>query len=577
MEKKHVTNADRQNKKSRSSMLPFDLASAQREALLIGSGFSREDLSKPLVGIINQSPYKIHPGHTNLRELAEYVKLGVREAGGVPVEMDVGGFCDGVMLPNSQYIFVQRNLITNMIELSAEGNLLDALVLLSACDKNVPAALMGAARTNLPSIMVLGGVMAPGICQGNQITIEDVANSVGKVKNKEMSESEFSEIVNKAVTGGGSCCTMTTGTTLEIITEALGMCLPRNSSLLGVGNEIQALARESGRLVMKLWERDIRPRNIITETSIANAIKVCLAVGGSIHALYHVPAIAIEAGLKIDTWDLFDKFSREIPTLVGIVPNGDHNMEAYDRAGGTPALMKVMEKHLSGDPITVTGEPIRTYFENATVSDSRVIHPLESPWKAASGLAIMRGNLATGGSVLRVSGVLPSMMQFRGKAKVFTLEPEAIQYIHENEIVEPTVMVVPNQGLVGGPGIKTLLPLTGEIVGRGLEDRVAVVTDGRLSGGARGLCIALVSPESALGGGIALVRDDDVITIDVAGRRVDLEISDDEFNRRRKSLTSYKMDTNSPLLEGFTKSIRSLNEGGVEGTTDRGKYFSLAE
>jgi len=562
---------------NRSSRLPFNVASAARQSLLIGSGFSRDDLSKPMVGVIVQQAHPIHPGHTHLARLAQEVTREIRKAGGVPVEMDVGGFCDGVIMPNPQYTFAQRNLITNMIEVAAEANLMDALVLLASCDKSVPAAIMGAARTNLPAILVLGGVMAPGNFQDQKISLEDVIHSVGKVSNNEMDEALFNIMVDQACTADGACCCMTTGVTMQIIAEALGMCLPGNSSALGAGGEIRGLARQAGALIMELWEKDRRPRDIITEKSIANAIKVCLAVGGSIHAMYHLPAIAVEAGLKMDIWKLFDDFSQIIPTLTGIAPNGEYDMEDYREAGGTPAIMKALETQLNGEAVTVTGEPIKSYYENALVKNSAVICPLESPWRKESGLAVLRGNIAQGGSALRVSGILPHMKNFRGRAKVFMSEAVAIQYLRENRITEPTVFALINQGLIGAPGIRTLLPLSGEIVGSGLEEKVAVVSDGRFSGGARGFCIGLVTPESARGGELGLVQDGDFIAIDVEKRGINLEISDAEMARRKMVFTPYEPKLNSPFLSSFIKSVRSLHEGAVEGDVDRSQYQSLGE
>ena len=566
-------------KKNRASSLPFNVASATRASLLLGMGFSREDLEKPMVGIITQSN-DVHAGHTKMPDLVNEVKRGVREAGGVPVEINVGGFCDGIIMPNPFYTFPQRNLLVNMIEVAAEANLLDALVLLASCDKNVPAALMGAARTNHPSILVCGGTMEPVEYKGEQLTLESIIHSVGQVTKGEMSQSEFDIISESSClcdgkSSAGACSAMTTGTTMQILTEALGMCLPGNSSCLGVSGKINTIAQEAGRKVIELWRNDIRPRDIITDKSIKNAIKVCLAVGGSIHALYHVPAIAIEAGLKMDIWGMFDELSHSIPTIVGITPNGNQTMLDYEKAGGTPGLMKSIEQTLDGDALTVTGSAIKTYYEDAIISNPEVIHSFDDPWSSSGGLAILRGNLAKGGSVVRPSGILPAMMVFSGNARVFISEEDAIRYIRSNDLKERTVLVIKYQGLKGAPGIRTLLPLSGEIIGRGIEDTVAVVTDGRFSGGARGCCVGLVNPEAAEGGLIALVEDGDVVKIDVASRSIELEISDDEVERRRKNLVLHTVKTNSPYLASFLNSTRTISEGMVEGTLDRGSYKTI--
>jgi len=568
--------------KARSLKLDFGVASAARQTLLMGSGFTKKDLSKPMIGVIVQESQKIHPGHTNLSELAKEVEKGVYESGGLPMIIDTGGFCDGIMMINPKYTFVQRNVITNMIEIAAEAHLLDGLVMLASCDKSVPAALMSAGRINIPSIVLLGGQMSAGIYKNKKVTVEDVFHSVGKVKNGEMSEKSFEELVENACTNGGSCNCMTTGTTMQIMSEALGMSLPGNSSSPGNSVQIRKIARNAGNIIMELLEKNIRPRDIITPQSILNAIKVDLAVGGSVHSLYHTPAIAIEAGLKMKIWDHFDKFSKIIPTLVGIAPNGEHIMEDYNRAGGTPVIMKEIKEFLNQDVITVNrGKPIKTYYEESVNQDKSVIHSVNSPWRQEGGLAILKGNIAEGGSVLRLSGVHEQFYTkaFKGKAKVFISEAEAVKYlkgIDKKNIVEKIVMVIKYQGLIGYPGIKTLLPLTAEIIAMGLEDRVAVVSDGRFSGGARGMCVGLVSPETAAGGNLALVEDNDVLEIDIAKRKISVELDDSELSERRKKMKHFDIKTNSPCLYSFSKLARPIFEGGVENDLDRGSYKTLS-
>ncbi|MBN2396028.1 MAG: dihydroxy-acid dehydratase [Candidatus Atribacteria bacterium] len=568
--------------KPRSSKLEFGVTSEARKTLLMGSGYSKEELSKPMVGIIVQESQTIHPGHTNLSELAKEVKKGVYESGGLPVVIDVGGFCDGIMMANPKYIFVQRNVIVNMIEIAAEANLLDALVLLASCDKNVPAALMSAGRINIPSIVLLGGIMPAGTFKNKKVTVEDVFHSVGKVKNGKMSESDFEELVENACTNGGACCCMTTGTTMQIITEALGMSLPNNSSSPGNSMHIRKIARNAGHAIINLLEQNIRPRDIINKDSIMNAIKVCLAIGGSMHAFIHMPAIAIEAGLKMNVWDYFDEYSRIIPTLVGIAPNGDHNMEDYDRAGGTPVIMKEIKEFLNQDVITVNGIPIKTYFEDTLNQDRKIIHSIDSPWREDGGLAILKGNIAEEGSVLRLSGVPKQFLTkvFKGEAKVFISEDKALKYlktIDTKDIIDKRfVLVVKNQGLSGYPGINTLLPLTGEITGMDLEEKIAVLTDGNFSGGTRGMCVGLVSPESAMGGNLALIKDNDVLEIDIANRKICMELDDLEFLKRKKEIKNPVIETNSPCLYSFSKLVRPISEGGVENDLDRGKYKTLS-
>lgn len=555
-------------KLSRGNRIPFGLESVVRKSLCCGCGLKYSDFEKPFIGVITQQ-HSLHPGEIHALELAKKVMEALQRKGAVPVLINIAGHCDGVIAAQRQYIFAQRNLIADAIEVAAEANLLDGLVLIASCDKNVPAALMAAARVNLPAILVCGGVMPPGELGGEILTVDDVNTAVGRKLRGEIDSRTLKRLVTHSCPGGGACPVMTTGSTMQIAAEALGMCLPYNSTMLGRGKEISSVAHEAAERIVSLCNKDIRARDIITCESIKNAIKVCLAVGGSIHAMYHIPAIGIEAGIELDYWELFDRFSHEIPVLVGIIPNGKHTILDLHRAGGVPAVMKALNKYLDPRPLTVTGEPIGSYYESAKVSDPEVIHGVEAPWKVASGIAVLRGNIAEQG-VVRVSGVKETMMRFTGRARVFTNIEEARESIRVSPPRDPTVLVVPYQGLKGGPGLNSLLPLSAEIIGLGLEETVAIVTDGRFSGGARGLCIGLVTPEGAEGGNIALIENGDTIHIDIENRSMQVELSEEQLELRRQAKPSYiPKFPNSIFLRSFLSNVQPLPRGGVSGPWKR--------
>jgi len=557
--------------------MSFGLATADRQSLLYACGMSYEDLEKPLIGIITQTN-EVHPGEIHVSRIVEQIKYSIYEKGGTPALINISGYCDGVIGGNKRYIFPQRNLIADSIEVAAEANLLDGMVLVASCDKNVPAALMAAGRTNLPSIVVTGGIMAPGYLEGKDLTVDNITNVVGKKIKREIDEYHYKDLIKHSCTGGGACSILTTGTSMQIICESLGMSLPGNSSMLGMGREILDVARSAGKIVMDLYRKNLCPRDIIVPGSIENAIKVAHAIGSSMHLLYHIPAVGVEAGIEMDYWSLFDKFSDQIPVLVGILPNGPYNMLEYHRAGGTPVLMKKLEKYLNGSVLTVMGNPIKSYYDEAiTTYNPEIIHTVEDPWKKGSGLAILKGNIAPMGSIVRASGVKDSMMEYIGVARVFDNEKYARKELIENTPKNPTVFVVKNQGMRGACGINSLLSLSSEIIGMGLEDNVAIVTDGRFSGGARGLCIGLVSPEAADGGNINYINDGDEIEINIPDRKLEVKISEEEINKRKEKETLAIKTPKSIFLKIFLESVQPLYRGGVSGRWTRTGYKRITE
>ena len=555
--------------------MAFGLSMADRQALLYACGMNYEDLEKPLIGIITQTN-EVHPGEIHVSRLVEQIRYSIYENGGMPALINISGYCDGVIAGNGKYIFPQRNLIADSIELAAESNLLDGMVLIASCDKNVPAALMAAGRTNLPSIVVTGGIMAPGYFEGRNLTVDDITNLVGKKIKGEINEIQYRNLIKHSCTGGGACSALTTGTSMQIICEALGMSLPRNSSMIGMGREILEVARNSGKIIMELYNNNICPRDIITPESIENAIKVALAIGASMHLLYHIPAIGIETGLdNIDYWGLFDKFSKYIPALVGLLPNGPNNLLEYHQAGGTPAIMKRLEQHINELALTVTGNTIKSYYDEAVVYNSQVIHSLEDPWKQDSGLAVLKGNVAPLGCIVRSSGVKNSMLNFAGVARVFDSDVNARKELIDNTPEKSTVFVVRYQGMKSACGIRSLLSLSSEIIGMGLEERIAIVTDGRFSGGARGLCIGLVTPETVDGGNIAYIKDGDIIEINIPERKIEVKVRDEELESRKKEENIFVKTPKSIFLKNFLENVQPLYKGGISGKWSRAGYSRI--
>jgi dihydroxy-acid dehydratase len=469
----------------------------------------------------------------HLRSIADSVKAGIRMEGGTPFEFNTIALCDGMCQGHvgMRYVLPSRETIADSIELVIEGHRLDALVLIPGCDKIVPGHLMAAARLNIPSIVVTAGPMMPGKRAGRNITLTDMRELIGKVETGKISDEALSEIEEVACPGAGTCSMLGTANTMAAVTEALGMSLPGCATAHAVESKKQRIAKESGRQVMNLLRNDLKPSDIMTWKAFQNAIRVDVALGGSLNTVLHIPAIARELGIEIDL-DIFDRLSRETPQIVAVKPAGPYNIKDLDEAGGIPAVMKELSELLDVDTSIVSGETLEESLKNVRVVNNDVIRPLASPVRAEGGIAVLRGNLAPKGAVVRQGAVDPKMMYHVGPARVFDSMEESIQGLVAGDIRSGDVVVIRYEGPKGGPGMREMHMMTSILMGMGLGESVALITDGRFSGSTRGPFIGHVSPEAFEGGPIAIVRDGDLIEIDVRSRRLRLRLEEGEIQRR---------------------------------------------
>ncbi len=506
---------------------------APQRSLFKAAGLDDEDLRKPLIGIAN-SWNEIVPGHVHLDRVAEAVKQGVREAGGTPLEFNTIAICDGIAMGHEgmKAPLPSRELIAGSVELMAKAHAFDALVLVTACDKITPGMLMAAARLNIPAVLVNGGCMLPGSVDGREMALSHVFEAVGQYKAGKIGEEELRRIESMAVPGPGSCAGLYTANTMAIAAEALGMALPWTSTIPAVSAERIRAGRAAGRAVMELLRRGIKPRDLMTREAFENAIRVDVALGGSTNAVLHLMAIAQEAGVDLPL-ELFDEISRETPHITNLNPAGPHYVRDLHYAGGVPAVFKELTEMMHLDQLTAAGETWAEIVKRAEVRNREVIRPKRDPYHEQGGLAILWGSLAPRGAVIKQTAVDPEMLVFKGRAKPFNSEEEAVRAIFDGRIEEGDVVVIRYEGPKGGPGMREMLTATATIMGMGLR-RVALITDGRFSGATRGPAIGHVSPEAAEGGPIALVEEGDEILIDVPNRRLDLLVDEDELEKRRK-------------------------------------------
>ena len=538
------------------------LAGAYPRALYRGAGFGDEDFQKPLIGIAN-SWTEANPGHFHLRTLAEWVKEGVRQAGGTPVEFNTIAPCDGTCQGKGMhYILPTREIVAASVELMAGANRFDGLVMLCSCDKIEPGMIMAAARLNVPTIFVIGGPMLPGEAGGKEIVLSAVKEAMGGYKAGRVSEEEFYEIESGACPGPGACGFMGTANTMGCVTETLGLTLPGCATLPAVDAGRRELCIASGRRIIELVQQDIRPRAMLTKASIENAVRVCLALGGSTNAALHLPAIAAEVGADI-TLDTFDRLSRETPLIAKFQPATPLTVVDLDEAGGIPAVLSILAPLLTVDLPTVDGRTIGEIAAGARVLRDDVLHPLSSPLSPEGGIAVLKGNLAPDGAVVKQSAVVPAMHRHVGPARVFESEEEVRESL-ESRAVEPgAVLVIRNEGPRGGPGMRELSIPAGMLVGMGLSDSVAMITDGRYSGATRGPCIGHVCPEAYVGGPIAAVREDDLIEIDIPNRRLTLRVSDEEIARRLAEWHPRPPAVTGGFLGLYSRTVGPANYGAV--------------
>ncbi len=539
---------------------------APNRSLLYALGFTKEELARPLVGVVS-SFNEIVPGHMNIDKIVAAVKAGVRAAGGTPIEFPAIAVCDGIAMGHvgMKYSLVTRDLIADSTEAMVLAHQFDGLVLVPNCDKNVPGLLMAAARLNIPAIFCSGGPMLAGhLSDGRRTCLSHMFEAVGAYQAGTIDESGLEDYEENACPSCGSCSGMYTANSMNCLTEAIGMALPGNGTIPAPYSARLRLAKKTGMQIMELIKKDIKPLDIMTAAAFHNAETVDMALGCSTNTMLHLPAIAHEAGLTIDLQAAND-ISAHTPNLCHLAPAGDTFMEDLDRAGGVSAVMRELTKKglLDTSVLTVEGTSLAERLAAAVNRDHSIIRPIDDPYSANGGIAVLRGNLAPDGCVVKQSAVAPQMMQHQGPARVFDSEDEAIEAIYGKKINPGDVVVIRYEGPKGGPGMREMLNPTSAIVGMGLGESVALITDGRFSGATRGAAIGHVSPEAASGGNIALVQEGDVIDIDIASCRIELLVDDAELERRRKAWVCPEPRVKTGYLARYAKLVTSADKGAI--------------
>ena len=538
------------------------LHGAYPRALYRAMGFQDSDFKKPLIGVVN-SWSEVNPGHFHLRQLADWVKQGIRQAGGTPAEFNTVAPCDGIAQGKGMhYILPLRDVIAASIELMAGANRFDGLVMLCNCDKIVPGMLMAAARLDLPTLFVTGGPMASGRIGEREVMTSDVKEGMGKLKAGKISEDEFYAIESCACPGPGACNFMGTASTMNCVTETLGLTLPGCATLPALHPDRQALCLASGRQIVQLVHQNITARQFLNRQSLENAIRIVLALGGSTNAVLHLPAIAHDAGLELDL-ETFDDLSRQTPLIGKFRPASPFTVIDLHEAGGIPAVLNILAPLLHLDLPTVTGETIRNRAASAQVLRPEVLHPLDAPLSPEGGLAILCGNLAPDGAVVKQSGVVPGMLHHIGPARVFESEDDLLDLLEFNAINPGDILVIRNEGPSGGPGMRELSIPAAMLTGMGLNESVAMITDGRFSGATRGPCIGHVSPEAYAGGLIGLVQNGDQIEIDIPQRRVELLVPEAELARRKADWKPHAPAIRDGFLTLYSRFVTQANQGAV--------------
>lgn len=549
----------------RSDLMKKGLTRAPSRALLKAMGFTDEEIGKPLIGVVN-SANEVVPGHIHLDLIADAVKAGVRIAGGTPMEFPTIGVCDGLAMGHEgmKYSLASRELIADSIEIMAMAHAFDGLVLIPNCDKIVPGMLMAALRLNIPAIIVSGGPMLAGRFYGEKVDLITVFEAVGKVSADKMSCEELSELENEACPGCGSCAGMFTANSMNCLTEALGLGLPGNGTIPAVHAERIRLAKRAGMSIMNLVSKEIYPRDIATKEAFENAIAVDMALGCSTNTVLHLPAIGKEAKQDIDL-KLFDEISSRTPHICSLSPAGTHHLEDLHAAGGIQAVLKELVEAGLANPnvLTVTGNYLGQTLLKAAVRFPEIIRPLDNPYHEQGGIAILYGNLAPEGAVVKQSAVSEEMLRNKGRAKVYDSEEAAVEEILLGKIEPGTVVVIRYEGPKGGPGMREMLNPTSALAGMGLDKTVCLITDGRFSGGTRGAAIGHVSPEAAHGGPIALVKNGDEIIIDIPNKKIDLNVTAEELEKRREQWRSPEPKIKEGYLARYAFLVGSAAQGAV--------------
>ncbi len=541
------------------------MATAPQRSLFNALGMTKEELERPLVGIVS-SYNEIVPGHMNLDKITEAVKQGVAMAGGTPIVFPAIAVCDGIAMGHvgMKYSLVTRDLIADSTECMARAHAFDALVMIPNCDKNVPGLLMAAARVNVPTVFVSGGPMLAGHVQGKRTSLSSMFEAVGAHAAGKMTEDQVDDFVQHACPTCGSCSGMYTANSMNCLTEAIGMGLRGNGTIPAVYSDRIKLAKHAGMAVMELYKKNIRPRDIMTEKAFMNAMTVDMALGCSTNTMLHLPAIAHEAGVKLDL-NIANDISAKTPNLCHLAPAGHTYMEQLNEAGGVYAVMNELDKKglLNTDCMTATGKTVKENIQNAINLDPEVIRPIDNPYSETGGIAVLKGNIAPDGGVVKRSAVVPEMMVHEGPARVFDCEEDAIEAIKGGKIVEGDVVVIRYEGPKGGPGMREMLNPTSAIAGMGLGSSVALITDGRFSGASRGASIGHISPEAAVGGPIALIEEGDIIAIDIPANTLNVKVSDEELKKRRDAWTPREPRVKDGYLARYANMVTSGSEGAI--------------
>src|SRR6056297_119155 len=548
----------------RSDKIKKGIERAPHRSLLYALGLDDDDLDKPMIGIAN-SANDIIPGHKHLDRIKDAVEHGITAAGGTALTFSTIGVCDGIAMGHSgmHYSLASREIIADSVEAVVNGHQLDGLVLIPNCDKIVPGMMMAAARLDIPAVVISGGPMEAGSHCGEAIDLHNVFEAVGSVTSGKMEEEELDQIARSACPGVGSCAGMFTANSMNSLAEVIGLALPGNGTIPAVKADRIRLAKAAGRAVMKLVEKDIRPSDILTEKSFENAITVDMALGCSTNTALHLPAIAHEAGIDLPL-DKFNEISDQVPHICSLTPAGKNHMENLNSAGGIHAVINELVKGdlINLDTVTVTGQSLKENLKAIKFVDHEIIRPLDNPYHERGGLSILKGNLAPEGSVVKRAAVAENMMEHRGPARIYNSEEESIAAINAGEIKPGDVVVIKNEGPKGGPGMREMLSPTSALAGMGLDDSVALITDGRFSGATRGAAIGHVSPEAAAGGPIAALKEGDIIHIDMDKFILEVELSDEELAARMKNVEPFVPDI-SGYLKRYAKLVGSASKGAV--------------
>ena len=538
---------------------------APHRSLFNALGLTEEELERPLIGVVN-SYNEIVPGHMNLDKICEAVKKGIYLSGGTPIEVPAIAVCDGIAMNHTgmKYYLVTRELICDSTECLANAHQFDGLVMIPNCDKNVPGLLMAAARLNIPTIFVSGGPMLAGTVNGCKVSFSAASEAVGAFAAGKITEEELTEYEEKTCPTCGSCSGMYTANSMNCLTEVLGMGLRGNGTIPAVYSERIRLAKKAGMQIMELLKKDIRPRDIMTKEAFENALTIDMALGCSTNSMLHLPAIAHDAGIEINL-DIANKISDKVPNLCHLAPAGNHHMEDLNEAGGVYAVMNEVNKLglLHTECMTVTGKTVGENIALAKNKNPEVIRPVENPYSKTGGIAVLRGNLAPDSCVVKRSAVAPEMLVHEGPARVFDCEEDAMKAIMGDQIKDGDVVVIRYEGPKGGPGMREMLNPTSAIMGRGLGSTVALITDGRFSGATRGAAIGHVSPEAAVGGPIALVKEGDIIAIDIMANTINVKVSDEELESRRKEWTPKEPRIKTGYLARYAAMVTSGNTGAI--------------